>query len=236
MATEPISLICQACEARGAHRYELISLGPPGELSDMREFILCAQCARAERKQRRSEPPGAGLTRQELIAALDRFFAASGALDICRRCHEQGTGCCPPTCRVLGARGCDPDNHHGKTVFCAAFVCSALLNAVRECDAALGGALKWVKRELGQAEFHIYEMITRVPAAAREPARPLVLPQRYPLPVALADGGKIQTKLAALADEVLAIRRCWHAIEVRSLHLAEDHYIKAEQPQHEQRP
>lgn len=215
MTTETTSLICQACGAPRAHRYELLSLNQPGELSDVREFVLCVNCARRERRQRQAAPLTTGLTRQELIAGLDRFFAASGASDICRRCHEQGTGCCPPTCRVLGAHGCHPDNKRGKTVFCAAFVCGALLNAVAECDAAAARSLKWVKRELGQAEFRVYEMITRVPAAAREPARPLALPQRYPPPIGLADGAKIQPQLAALADEVLAVRRRWHEQEQR---------------------
>jgi hypothetical protein len=210
MTTATTSLVCQACGATNAHRYELISFGQPGELSDVHEFTLCVSCARAERMQRLAEPPGVGLTRQELIAMLDRFFATSGAADICRRCHEQGTGCCPPTCRVMGAHGCDPNNQHGKTVFCATFVCSALLNAISECDPALGRALKWLKREVGQAEFHLYEMITRVPTAHREPARPLALPQRYPRLTDLEDGRVIKRQLVALADEVLEVRRRWH--------------------------
>ncbi|HZF39233.1 MAG TPA: hypothetical protein VE715_10440, partial [Blastocatellia bacterium] len=153
------------------------------------------------------------------IAALDRFFASSGAFDVCRRCHEQGTGCCPTTCRVMGAHGCDPNNKHGKTVFCAAFVCGALINAISECDAEAGRALKWVKAELGAAEFHIYEMITRVAAQAREPVRPLALPRRYPHPIApsgpsaLENGAKIKEKLDALAGEVLEIRRRWRELE-----------------------
>jgi hypothetical protein len=215
MTTATTSLVCQACGATNAHRYELISFGQPGELSDVHEFTLCVICARAERMQRLAEPPGIGLTRQELIAMLNRFFATSGAADICRRCHEQGTGCCPPTCRVMGAHGCDPNNKRGKTVFCAAFVCSALLNAVTECDAEMGRTLKWVKRELGQAEYHVYEMITRVPAAAREPVRPLALPQHYAKPVSLIDGGRIKTRLAELVGEVLELRRRWHESEQR---------------------
>src|SRR5262249_20574598 len=148
---------------------------------------------------------------------LDRFFAASGVFDICGRCHQQGTGCCPPTCRVIGAAGCDPNNKRGKTVFCAAFVCSALLNAISECDPEIGLTLRWIKRELGPAEFHIYEMITRVPAEAREQVRPLALPRRYPRPKGLSelpeDGGKMREKLAAMVDEVLALRRQWHELE-----------------------
>lgn len=208
--------ICAQCGTSGAHRYQLVSFGQPAEYADEREFRLCIACARAERKLLQAKPPlDEGLTREELIAALDRFFAASGAFDICGRCHRQGTGCCPPTCRVMGAAGCDPTNKRGKTVFCAAFVCSALLNAISECDADVGRALRWVKRELGSAEFHIYEMITRVPSQAREPVRPLTLPGRYPRPPGIEDGGKISDKLAALANDVLALRRQWQESENR---------------------
>jgi hypothetical protein len=206
--------ICQSCGARAAHRYQLIGLGKFGEPGDEREFSLCVRCARAERQRMKLEPdPEDGLTRQELIAALDRFFASSGVFDICRRCHEQDTGCCPTTCRVMGAQGCDPNNRYGKTVFCAAFVCGALLNAISECDAEAGRALKWVKTELGAAEFHIYEMITRVPPPSREPVRPLALPRRYPRLIALENGARIKEKLDALASEVLEIRRRWRELE-----------------------
>jgi hypothetical protein len=207
---------CQSCGAKAARRYQLISLGKFGEPGDEREFPLCARCARAERKRLNAQPdPDDGLTREELIAALDRFFASSGAFDICRRCHEQDTGCCPTTCRVMGAQGCDPNNRYGKTVFCATFVCGALLNAISECDAEAGRALKWVKTELGAAEFRVYEMITRVPAEARETVRPLALPRRYPRPTAIENGGKIKEKLSALAPEVLEIRRRWRAVELK---------------------
>ncbi|HEX2487921.1 MAG TPA: hypothetical protein VHR27_00880 [Blastocatellia bacterium] len=205
---------CDGCGVSGAHRYQLASFGKPNELSGEREFMFCVHCARAERKRLKARPdPDDGLTRQELIAALDRFFTSSGAFDICRRCHEQGTGCCPPTCRVMGARGCDPNHSYGKTVFCAAFVCGALLNAISECDAEAGRALKWVNTELGAAEFRIYEMITRVPTQAREPVRPLALPRRYPQPAGLENGAEINEKLSALATEVLEIRRRWHELE-----------------------
>jgi hypothetical protein len=205
---------CDCCGVGGAHRYQLASFGKPNELSGERKFMFCVHCARAERKRLKARPdPDDGLTRQELIESLDRFFASSGAFDICRRCHEQGTGCCPPTCRVMGARGCDPNNRYGKTVFCATFVCGALLNAVSECDAEAARALKWVKTELGAAEFRIYAMITRVPTQAREPVRPLALPRRYPQPAGLENGGKIKEQLSALAPEVLEIRRRWHELE-----------------------
>ena len=114
----------------------------------------------------------------------------------------------------MGTAGCDPNNKFGKTVFCTTFVCSALLNAISECDPELGRTLRWVKNVLGTAEFHLYEMITRVPAEAREPVRPLALPQRYPQPAGL-DGETIQEKLAALTEEVLEIRRLWSKEEER---------------------
>jgi hypothetical protein len=205
---------CDGCGVSGAHRYQLASFGKPNEPSGEREFMFCVRCARAERKRMKARPdPDDGLTRQELIASLDRFFASSGAFDICRRCHDQGTGCCPTTCRVMGAKGCDPNNRYGKTVFCSAFVCGALLNAISECDAEAGRALKWVKTELGAAEFRIYEMITRIPAQAREPVRPLALPRRYTQPAGLENGAKINDKLSALALEVLEIRRRWRELE-----------------------
>jgi len=209
-----IAAKCDGCGVGGARRYQSLSFGVFGEPGDERESMFCARCARAERKRLEAEPdPEDGLTREELIAALDRFFALSGVFDICGRCHEQGTGCCPPTCRVIGTKGCDPNNGYGKTVFCAAFICGALLNAISECDAEAGRALKWVKNELGVAEFRIYEMITRVPSVAREPARPLTLPRRYPHPAGLDNGDKIKDKLNGLANEVLEIRRRWRELE-----------------------
>ena len=215
LVSSGIAAKCAVCGAGEARRYQLVNFGKPNEPSDERESMLCARCARTERKRLNAEPDlEHGLTRQELIAALDRFFASSGVFDVCRRCHEQGAGCCPTTCRVMGARGCDPNNKYGKSVFCATFVCGALLNAISECDAEAGRALKWVKTELGAAEFHIYEMITRVPPPSREPVRPLALPRRYPRPDGLETGGKIKEKLNALAPEVLEIRRRWRELEI----------------------
>lgn len=208
-------LTCARCGAPSAQRYQQTSFGQPGEISEERQVLLCVRCAREERKRLQIEPERVeGLTREELIAELDRFFADSGVFDICGRCHQQGTGCCPPTCRVMGAAGCDPNNKFGKTVFCATFVCSALLNAISECEPEIGRTLRWIKRELGEPEFHIYEMITRVPAKAREQVRPLALPQRYPKPMGL-DGEVIKEKLAALTEEVLEIRRLWSEEEKR---------------------
>jgi hypothetical protein len=209
--TENLLTTCQSCGAGGAHHYHHFEFGAGNVSPHEHELVLCVRCARADRKRQQNETaPSEGFTRQELIAVLDNFFEASGVFDICRRCHEQGTGCCPTTCRVMGAHGCDPNNKYGKTVFCAAFVCGALLNAISECDAEIGRTLKRVKSEFGPAEFRLYEMITRVPSKAREPVLPLVLPKYYPPPVGLEDGGKIKDGLAALADEILGVRRRWH--------------------------
>lgn len=215
-------LNCTRCDVAGAHRYQFFTFAGlenlTGEFHDEQEFVLCVGCARQQRARLQAELDlSEGLTREELIAELDRFFAASGVFEICGRCHQQGTGCCPPTCRVMGTAGCDPANKFGKTVFCAAFVCSALLNAISECDPEIGRALKWIKRELGPAEFRVYEMITRVPSQAREPVRPLALPKRYPRPKGLEDGGQIREALLQLTDEVLDIRRQWHDQETREL-------------------
>ena len=208
-------LNCDLCGAAAARPYQLFDLGRPGEPGQETVRRLCVRCARGERQGLPTLPlPSDGLTRAELIAKLDNFFAASGAFDICRRCHEQGTGCCPPTCRIITARGCDPANKHGKTLFCATFICSALLNAISECDAEIGRILKWLKRDVGTAEWRVYQMYTRVPAAERDPERPLSLPQTYPDPGAL-DGAQIKAQLSALADEVLDVRRRWHEQEQR---------------------
>ncbi len=208
---------CAHCEAETARLYQLIKFDAADQSPNSEELFLCVRCARMERKRLQTQPETSeGVTRKELISLLDRFFAASGVFDICARCHQQGTGCCPPTCRVMGVAGCDPKNKFGKTVFCATFICSALLHAIAECDAETARTLKWIKRELGAAEFPIYEMITRVPAEAREPVRPLALPCRYPKPPDL-NGEAIKEKLLALTEEVLELRRIWREQEQQEL-------------------
>ncbi|MBI1765519.1 MAG: hypothetical protein HYR56_29235 [Acidobacteria bacterium] len=202
---------CEQCGTAPARLYQQLQLHTPGVPSEESLRWYCVTCARAERSTlREQESELAGLTRDELIAKLDRFFAASGVFEICGRCHAQGTGCCPPTCRIIEPQGCVS----GKTLFCATFLCSALLNAISECEPELGRTLKWLKREVGVAEWRIYQMFTRVPAAERDAERPLVLPQRYPDPGEL-DGERLKPKLAALADEVLEMRRRWHVQEER---------------------
>lgn len=188
--------------------YEQYAYTAVGEPATVAQVSLCAKCARLRRHQPVSTsdlPPL--LTRAELIALVDRFWHESGAGEICRRCHEQGTGCCPPMCRYLGAEGC-----LRKNVFCTGFVCSALLNAIAECDAETGRRLKWIKTQVGVAEFRLYEMVTRVPAVDREAVRPLTLPAAYPGPLRL-DGASVKDKLLAMTGEVLEIRRCWHTEE-----------------------
>lgn len=209
---------CAECGRPSAHRYQTIRLAPypaPGETT---ESLSCTGCARAVRRNRHETAPGmppetsaavAQVDRRALIAHLDQFFAAAGIFDVCARCHDQGTGCCPPTCRVMGPRGCDPASRYGKTVFCAAFICSALLNTISEVDPECGRILRWVREQLGPAEFHIYEMITRVPAAHREPERPLALPPSYPVPPLAGHAARVRAGLAPLVEEILEIRRTW---------------------------
>ena len=194
---------CQDCGTARTRRFQALTVTAVGEPSEEQCWWLCARCARLRRRQSKQGREGRrdGLTRAALIGALDRFFAESGALEICRRCHAQGTGCCPQSCRALGPAGC-----RVKNVFCSAFICSALLNAIRECDPEAARVLKWATRHLGPAEYRLYEMMTRVPAEARASVRPLALPDRYPGPLAL-DGSRTKGGLAGLASEVLEIRR-----------------------------
>lgn len=210
---------CSVCGADGARCFQLFSFGAVGEPGEERRVWLCVRCARAERrnsagsgrdrpKPKDSDQPLAGLTRTELIAELDRFFAESGVFEICRRCHEQGTGCCPNACRALTPTGCA-----NKNLFCATFICGALLSAIAECDPRAARLLKWAKRELGPAEFRVYEMMTRVPQEYREEERPLMLPARYPGPLGLGDGRAMAPRLLALAGEVLEARRRWRVVK-----------------------
>jgi hypothetical protein len=209
---------CVVCGAAGAGCFQLFNFGAVGEPGEEHRLQLCVRCARAERRKsaesggdRLKEPSSdgslAGVTRAELIAELDRFFAESGAQEVCRRCHEQGTGCCPQACRALTESGCAHKN-----LFCATFMCGALLSAIGECDRRAARLLKWAKRELGPAEFRVYEMMTRVPQAYREEARPLLLPARYPGPLGVSDGRAIAPRLLALTDEVLEVRRRWSVV------------------------
>jgi hypothetical protein len=195
---------CEKCGAADGRRYQTFGFEAAGVPVDERHAFLCVKCARAERRRLRAESDKPqGLTRDEVIAELNRFFAASGALEICRRCHAQGTGCCPPTCRSLTPAGCADK----KTLWCAGFVCSALLGAIAECDAEAGRALKWLRQSVGVTEYRIYEMKARVPAAHREPERPLALPARYPFPPNLGDPEALKPELESLAEEVLEVRR-----------------------------
>jgi hypothetical protein len=198
---------CEHCGAATARPFHQWSFGAVGELADVTIQHLCVTCARTARQQlRQSNNITSGLSRDELIAQLDEFFSASGVFDICRRCHEQGTGCCPPTCRIINRNGQSNGCQSGKTLFCATFLCSALLNAISECDADLGRLLKWLKTEVGVTEWRVYEMFVRVPSEHREPERPLILPERYP-PLPKLDGIALREKLAALTDEILELRR-----------------------------
>jgi hypothetical protein len=216
---------CQRCDQPRARHYQRYRFVAPTGVADpdleiVDEGLLCVACARARRYV---QPPSSDsfpenrprVSREELIARLDAFFAASGVHEICARCHQQGTGCCPSSCRVLGEAGCDPDHPFGKTVFCATFLCGALLQAITECDPALGRSLRYTKTVLGDPEFHLYQLITRVPRAAQNPEIPLQLPRAYPLPEGLTQGPSLRTTLLPLAEEVLALRRLWQEVERR---------------------
>lgn len=204
---------CQDCGQPTARVYEQYAYSAVGEPATIVQYSLCAKCARLRRQSPAPTPdPLPSFSRTELIAAVDRFWHESGAGEICRRCHAQGTGCCPPMCRYLGAEGCLKKN-----VFCTGFVCSALLNAIAECDAETGRRLKWIKTQVGAAEFRLYEMVTRVPAVDREAVRPLTLPAAYPGPLPL-DGATVRDELLAVTGEVLEIRRRWHAEEQRQFY------------------
>ncbi|HWQ34698.1 MAG TPA: hypothetical protein VNQ79_17745 [Blastocatellia bacterium] len=217
---------CAKCGSAGAREYEQYFFSEVGVPAETGKIWLCVKCARAERRLIRAAQAeqlrahqltdDQQVTREELIAAMDRFWAESGAGEICGRCHAQGTGCCPPMCRHLGAHGCLEKN-----VFCTSFICSALLNAISECDPETGRLLKWMKWNPGSAEFRLYEMVTRVPPVDREQTRPLALPVLYPGPLRLS-GAQIREKLLQLADEVLEIRRRWNQLERRPFEEAED--------------
>lgn len=209
---------CAECGTPSAHLYQTTRLAPYPDRGETTERWICSACARAMRRRSRESDQASPherpdlveyVDRRALIAHLDQFFAAAGIFEICARCHEQGTGCCPQTCRVMGPRGCDPANRHGKTVFCAAFICSALLNSISEVDPECGRILRWVREQLGPAEFHIYEMITRVPVAHREPERPLELPDLYPVPPLSGHAERLREGLMPLVEEILEIKRYW---------------------------
>ncbi len=202
---------CQSCASPNARQYELYALLRVGEQAVPQELWLCVKCVRHERRSRNfaSTSPTEKFSRTELISELDRFWEQSGAGEICRQCHEQGTGCCPPMCRNLSANGC-----RQKNVFCTGFTCSALLNAISECDAETGRALKWVKQNAAVTEFRLYEGVTRVPPVDRENKRPFTLQNQFPKIV--LQGEAIKEQLQNLSDEVLEIRRLWSKEEKQS--------------------
>ncbi|MBS1812291.1 MAG: hypothetical protein JST84_29265 [Acidobacteria bacterium] len=205
--------VCEKCQQPTQIKFEHYINLRLGESATIESYNLCVRCARQLRHSisREDLPEPDQITREELIDVLDRFWNESGAGEICRRCHMQGTGCCPPMCRYLGDAGCQKKN-----VFCTSFVCSALLNGISECDAEMGRLVKWIKSQIGSAEFRLYEMVTRVPQVDREAVRPLALPRHYPKPLKL-DGERIKPQLAGLADEILEIRRRWHEEELEQV-------------------
>ncbi len=195
---------CQSCISPNARQYELYSLLRIGELAVPQELWLCVKCARSERRAEKNIPDSSAdyFSRTEFIAELDRFWDESGAGEICRQCHEQGTGCCPPMCRNLSSDGC-----RQKNVFCTGFTCSALLNAISECEAETGRTLKWVRKNAAVTEFRLYEGVTRVPPIDRENKLPFTLQNQFPK-IEL-EGEAIRNQLQKLTEEVLEIRRLW---------------------------
>ena len=195
---------CQSCTSPNARQYELYSLLRIGEQVEPTTLLLCVKCARAGRSDKTFESHDAAenFSRTDLIEELDRFWEKSGAGEICRQCHEQGTGCCPPMCRNLSSDGC-----RQKNVFCTGFTCSALLNAISECDAETGRTLKWVRKNAAPTEFRLYECVTRVPPIYREDKRPFTLQNQFPK-IEL-EGKAIKQQLQELTGEVLEIRRLW---------------------------
>ena len=202
---------CQSCASPKARQYELYSLLRVGEHTEPKIILLCVKCARDGRRKHTfdSEPSAENFSRTDLIGELDRFWNESGAGEICRQCHEQGTGCCPPMCRNLSANGC-----RQKNVFCTGFTCSALLNAISECDAETGRTLKWIKQNAAVTEFRLYEGVTRVPPVDRENKRPFTLKNQFPK--IILQGEAIKEQLQNLSDEVLEIRRIWSKEEKRN--------------------
>ncbi len=195
---------CQSCTSPDARQYELYSILQLGERAEPQTLFLCVKCVRKGRRGKSfaSDSSAKTFSRTELIKALDHFWNESGAGEICRLCHEQGTGCCPPMCRNLSANGC-----RQKNVFCTGFTCSALLNAISECDAETGRTLKWIRKNAAVTEFRLYECVTRVPAVDRENKRPLTLENQFPK--ITLHGAAINKQLKSLSDEVLEIRRVW---------------------------
>jgi hypothetical protein len=195
---------CQSCKSSKVLHYELYTTLRIGEQATPHELWLCVKCARSQRRTENpnSNSPVENFSRIEFIAELDRFWNESGAGEICRQCHEQGTGCCPPMCRNLSSNGC-----RQKNVFCTGFTCSALLNAISECDAETGRTLKWVRKNAAPTEFRLYECVTRVPPIDREDKRPFTLQNQFPK-IEL-EGEAIKQQLQELTGEVLEIRRLW---------------------------
>lgn len=198
---------CADCGSERARLYEQRSLGEVGEISTIAHLYLCAPCARGRRGGEQSAGHRAS-RREELMAELEVFYAESGVLEICARCHEQGTGCCPPTCRSLTPAGC-----RRKTLWCASFICGALLNAIAECDQETARRLKWLKREVGPAEYRLFEIFSRTPREQRDEVRPIVIEGSLPRRVGLGEAKELRAGLIALMEEVLEVRRAWRERE-----------------------
>ena len=146
--------------------------------------------------------------RMRFLSSLDEFFQQSGVLEICARCHEQGTGCCPSSCRRLTAEGCSQ-----KVVWCGTFLCSALLGALRECSPEGARMFTWLKKEIGAGEWRLFELVSRMPAAERNAEHHIALSTQYPALDVLNNAVAIRPKLVALTGEILELRKAQNSSE-----------------------
>jgi len=146
--------------------------------------------------------------RQRFLDELDGFFERSGMLEICARCHAQGTGCCPSGCRRLTSTGC-----RQKTVWCGAFVCSAMLGALRECSPETSRMLTLLKDEVGPGEWRLFELVSRTPGDERDEERHVTVSAEFPELSGLGNAEAIRPKLLDLAEEILELRRAQHCSE-----------------------
>ena len=196
---------CQNCGKPGARAHVFWTFRRPGELSDQVRRTLCRGCRNSLSTERNEAHRN---DRQRFLRQLDHFFEESGALEICARCHAQGTGCCPSGCRRLTPAGCSQ-----KILWCGTFICSALLGALWECSPEAARLFTWLRKEVGAGEWHLYELVTRMPASEREAERHVLVSSEFPSVEELGNAAAFKLKLASLTDEILEIRRAQESSE-----------------------
>ena len=196
---------CQDCGKSGGRPFVFWMFQSPGELSEQTRRTLCQGCRKSltspKDSSRKSE-------RHRFLAALDVFFRESGVLEICARCHAQGTGCCPSSCRRLTSSGC-----REKILWCGTFLCSAMLGALRECSPEVAGTFAWLKKEIGTSEWRLFELVSRMSASGHDVDRHIGGSTRFPTLPILANGSAFRLKLRAMGDEILEIRRAQFSSE-----------------------